>query len=317
MSSGFTALVSIIIPSYNYANFIAEAVSSALQQSHNNLQVIVVDDGSTDDTQHVVSTLMAQDNRIHYISQSNQGLSAARNTGIKHASGDFLVFLDADDVLHPDKIQAHLEHFSQVTETDISYGRSRYFLSGNPEETFANIDLNDAEWMPSISGNAAAVMPALVVNNIMPVCSAMLRRKLVEQVGDFDISLKSLEDWDYWLRAAALNSNFSFISDERLAAYIRVHDVSMSKNALRMLVTQYSLRLKNIPRCIGLMANEPGSASILRDNAKRRLRCLTTIADEMGVCNRQFLQLCRDESPVILLKMLGRLLRAQLTRKNG
>ena len=209
-------LVSIIIPSYNYENFIIEAINSALSQSHSNIEIIVVDDGSTDETASIVRALAKNDERIFYIHQYNQGLSAARNTGVKRSKGEFIVFLDADDILHPEKIQAHLEHFSQKPKADISYGRSRYFLSGKPEETFANIDLDNTEWMSGVSGNAAAVMPLLVVNNIMPVCSAMLRRTVVEQVGDFDTTLKSLEDWDYWLRATTIDRIFSFSADERL-----------------------------------------------------------------------------------------------------
>ena len=209
-------LVSIIIPSYNYENFIIEAINSALSQSHSNIEIIVVDDGSTDETASIVRALAKNDERIFYIHQYNQGLSAARNTGVKRSKGEFIVFLDADDILHPEKIQAHLEHFSQKPKADISYGRSRYFLSGKPEETFANIDLDNTEWMSGVSGNAAAVMPLLVVNNIMPVCSAMLRRTVVEQVGDFDTTLKSLEDWDYWLRATTIDCIFSFSADERL-----------------------------------------------------------------------------------------------------
>ena len=309
-------LVSVIIPAYNYVDFIAEAIHSVLQQSHSNIEIIVVDDGSTDETASIVGALVKKDARIFYIYQYNQGLSAARNTGVKHSKGEFIVFLDADDVLHPQKIQAHLEHFKQAPSADISYGRSCYFLSGKPQETFASFDLDDKDWMPCVSGNAITVMPALVVNNIMPVCSAMLRRSVVARVGEFDTGLKSLEDWDYWIRAAVAGCRFEFSEDERLAAYIRVHNISMSQNVLRMKKIQYRLRLDNIPRCIVTMFDPVISGALLQDNTKRRIRCLTTIAIEMGICNSEFWQLCRGEAPVILLKMLCRMLRARRTHKN-
>jgi glycosyltransferase involved in cell wall biosynthesis len=310
-------LVSIIVPAYNYAGYIGEAVESAQRQTHSHIEIIVVDDGSTDNTADVVGALVKQDARVRYIHQRNQGLSAARNTGMQHAKGEYVVFLDADDVMHLEKIQAHLEHFAQTPDTDISYGRSRYFLSGKPEKTFASFDLDNNDWMPCVSGTAATVMPALVVNNIMPVCSAMLRRSIVERVGDFDTTLKSLEDWDYWLRAAAAQCMFGFSDDARLATYIRVHDTSMSKNALRMLMTQYRLRLDNIPRCLSSMLDRAAANTMLKDNSKRRLRCLSTIAAETGILHREFWQLCRGESPIVLLKMLNRLWRARRADRNG
>jgi glycosyltransferase involved in cell wall biosynthesis len=303
------ASVSVIIPAYNYAVFLAEAVESALRQSHTNIEVIIVDDGSTDNTAAVVQTLAQRDARVRYVYQENQGLSAARNTGIKNATGDFLVFLDADDVLHEHKVAAHLEHFEREQTTDISYGSSRYFLSGQPEKTFASIALDEQDWMPKVSGGTADILPTLIVNNIMPVCSAMLRRRVVDAVGDFDSSLKSLEDWDYWLRAAAMNCRFSYAADARLAAYIRVHGISMSQNSLRMLQVQYGLRRVQIPRCLHQLLDRSLAQRLLSDNAKRRLRCLTTIAAEMGARSAGFKQLCRGESPVMLLKLFYRLLR--------
>ncbi len=158
-------------------------------------------------------------------------------------------------------------------------------------------------------------MPALVVNNIMPVCSAMLRREVILRVGDFDTSLKSLEDWEYWLRAAAADCQFSYSSDARLATYIRVHDISMSKNSLRMLQTQYRLRLESIPRCLQQMQDQQMAKQLCHDNAKRRLRCLTSIARETGICRRDFMELCRGESPAILARMLLRLLRASFAKR--
>jgi glycosyltransferase involved in cell wall biosynthesis len=302
-------LVSVIIPAYNYAAFLAEAVESALRQSHTNIEVIVVDDGSTDNTAEVAQRLMQQDARVRYVHQANQGLSAARNTGIKNAKGEFLVFLDADDVLHEHKVAAHLEHFLSDEKIDISYGSSRYFLSELPEKTYATIALDEQDWMPKVSGDAETVMPALVVNNIMPVCSAMLRRRVAEVVGDFDTALKSLEDWDYWLRAAATGCVFAYCDDARLAAFIRVHGISMSQNSLRMLQVQYGLRRTQIPRYLQRMTNTTLARQLQQDNAKRRLRCLSSIAAVMGWRSAAFRQLCRGESPVMLLKLAYRLLR--------
>lgn len=303
------SLVSVIVPAYNYAAFLAEAVNSALRQSHSNIEVVIIDDGSTDNTVEIAQGLMQQNARVRYVHQANQGLSAARNTGIKNAKGEFLVFLDADDVLHEHKVAAHLEHFLSDEKIDISYGSSRYFISDAPEKTYATIALDEQDWMPKVSGDAETVMPALVVNNIMPVCSAMLRRRVVEVVGDFDTALKSLEDWDYWLRAAAVGCVFAYCDDVRLAAFIRVHGISMSQNSLRMLQVQYGLRRTQIPRYLQRMASTTLARQLQQDNAKRRLRCLSSIAAAMGWHSVAFRQLCRGESPVMLLKLAYRLLR--------
>ncbi len=302
-------LVSVVVPAYNYAGFLAEAVTSALRQSHTALDILIVDDGSTDNTAAVAQQLVKQDSRVRYIHQANQGLSAARNTGMREARGDFLVFLDADDVLHEQKIAAHLAHFARESALDISYGSSRYFVSGQPDKTFASLALDEQDWMPKVSGTAAAALPALVVNNIMPVCSAMLRREVVARVGDFDTTLQSLEDWDYWLRAAAAGCRFGYCDDARLATFIRVHGVSMSQNTLRMLQVQYRLRREQIPRCLDSLADRALARRLQRDNRKRRLRCLATIAGELGAASPAFRALCRGESPVMLLKLRYRLLR--------
>lgn len=308
------ALVSIIVPAYNYGAFLAEAVESALRQSQAQLEVIIVDDGSTDDTAAIAAGLVQRDARVRYVHQPNQGLSAARNTGMKNAAGEFLVFLDADDVLHEHKLAAHLEHFAREPHVDISYGSSRYFLSGQPEKTFASLALDEQDWMPKVSGGAADVLPALVVNNILPVCSAMLRRGVVEAVGAFDTSLKSLEDWDYWLRAAAAGCCFGYSDDARLATYIRVHSTSMSQNTLRMLQVQYRLRREQIPRCLQRLADRALAARLQRDNNRRRLRCLATLAGLPGVSRADVRALCRGESPVMLLKLRYRLWRDRRNR---
>jgi glycosyltransferase involved in cell wall biosynthesis len=150
-------LVSIIIPAYNYAAFIAEAVNSALRQSHRNIEVvIIVDDGSTDNTAEVAQRLMQQDARVRYVYQANQGLSAARNTGIKNAKGEFLVFLDADDVLHEHKIAAHLEHFERDDRRQIfPTAAAVIFYPMQPEKTYASIALDEQDWMPKVSGGTA------------------------------------------------------------------------------------------------------------------------------------------------------------------
>lgn len=303
--SAANVLVSIVVPSYNYAHFLPETIESALSQTHANIEIIIIDDGSTDNTREVAEQLLQQDARIQYVHQVNQGLSAARNTGIKHASGEFVVFLDADDLMHPQKIAAHLEHFASDEKIDISYGESRYFVSGDINTTYANIELTQQAWMPQVSGRAAEMLPTLIVNNIMPVCSVMMRKAAIDKTGAFDTSLRSLEDWDYWLRAAAQDCYFSYSSDSRLAAYIRVHGTSMSQNNLRMLQVQYLLRMQHIPLALQQLQDKKLAKKLLRNNLKKRLRTAVTVKPLMD--KLEFKQLIYAESLLQKLKIYWRL----------
>ena len=123
-------LISVIIPCYNYGHFLSEAVDSVLGQKRGELtvEIIVVDDGSTDDTAVVAQGLGSS---IRYIHQENQGLSEARNTGIRAAKGDFLVFLDADDLLTANTLSSHLNNFAAHPELDASVCLSLQAVESN------------------------------------------------------------------------------------------------------------------------------------------------------------------------------------------
>jgi len=189
--------VSVIIPAYNYATYICEAVDSVLKQSYANIEVIVVDDGSTDDT---ASKLMAYDGRIRYIYQDNQGASAARNRGLQEATGKYISFLDADDRYRADNIAKKVG-----------------FLKSNPEYTWC---YSDWAWVNEVGatvmlGHEPKVSLAHIKGegNVLPFALQgyrlgtnvfMFRSSLVQRLGGFDESLQVLEDYDYYLRAAAL-----------------------------------------------------------------------------------------------------------------
>lgn len=111
-------LVSIIVPTYNYGRYLLKAVKSCLAQTYSNIEIIIIDDGSTDDTRVIVQCL---DDRLAYIFQENRGVSAARNNGLKNARGDFIAFLDADDYLLPDSIELRLKALMEHTDVGICF----------------------------------------------------------------------------------------------------------------------------------------------------------------------------------------------------
>ena len=120
-------LVSVIVTCYNQANCIATAVNSVTAQTHADVECIVVDDGSSDDSATVIEQLAAADHRVRLVQQANGGVSSARNTGFQHAKGDFIQFLDGDDTLDREKLHLQLEHFASDDSIDVSFANHQFY----------------------------------------------------------------------------------------------------------------------------------------------------------------------------------------------
>jgi len=183
---GINTLVSVIIPTFNRSRLVAEAVASALAQEAVALEVIVVDDGSEDDTAAVLTSLGAA---VRPVFQAHAGVSAARNTGIRMARGEWLAFLDSDDLWLPQKLQKQLEFFRthprfkicQTEETWIRHGRR----------------LNPRGYHRKPQGYC---FPRLLERCLVSPSAVVIHRSLFEEVGLFDESLPACEDYDLWLR---------------------------------------------------------------------------------------------------------------------
>lgn len=183
---GRPMLVSVVIPTFNHAQFVTEAVESALSQTYQPLEVIVVDDGSTDETKSVLAPYVG---RIQYVRQENRGLSAARNVGIGRASGEWIALLDADDLWSPHKIQLQVEASRANPELTLIGGRG-----GATDQFSAPVgDLAVREF---------TVLDFLTSTPFGP-SAAMVRRDLFSTIGCFDEELSPVADRDFWLRAAA------------------------------------------------------------------------------------------------------------------
>ena len=234
-------LVTAIIPTHNYGRYIGEALESLRSQTYLNWECIVVDDGSTDDTCEVVAHHSVADARIHYVWQENRRQAAARNHGIRHARGEYIQFLDADDLLEREKLKRQVEFLEFRPEVDIVYSNVRYFDPEKPDELrYANAD--DEPWMPVISGAGEEILVPLVRNNIMPVNAPMIRRSTVEEVGFFDEKLPPVEDWEYLIRCAAAGKRFQYEDSEGVRALVRAHAESSSSNRRRMLCAEILMR---------------------------------------------------------------------------
>lgn len=239
-------LVSVIVPSYNYGHLIAETLSCVQAQTLEDWECLVVDDGSTDNTEEVVSSFVTQDSRIRYFKQNNQKQAAARNTGIQNSKGTYFQFLDADDLIEPRKLELHAASLEAHPEIDIVYSGVRYFSSENPTERLLSRRYSMWEdgnsWMPEVSGNGNVVLSKLLRNNIMVVNSALVRRSRIESVGLFNIALTPVEDWEYWIRCAAHGAAFRYDDAQESHALVRSHSESASADGRRMLTATLRLR---------------------------------------------------------------------------
>jgi len=198
--------VSVIIPVFNGVTFVTRAIESVLHQTVVDLELIVVDDGSTDETASLVQAI--KDPRLRYLHQQNQGPSVARNNGIRVATGEWIAFLDSDDYWLPTKLAAQLDRARQMPDAGLIYCGASYLDPAG----------NLIDDMPAlVEGH---VLPELLLNNCVSggTSSAALRRDLLDAIGPFDESMSCCEDWDLWLRAA--NATPYAKVDERLVCVI-------------------------------------------------------------------------------------------------
>lgn len=215
--------VTIIIPCYRQGHFLANAVDSALNQTYQNVEVVVINDGSDDNTDQVAKDY---GNKIRYHSKPNGGLSAARNSGIELATGDYVVFLDADDELAKNTVEESLKQLDGQSNAATVAGFKSF-----------NEDNNDRTWLHSVEiCDEHVQLTSFIHHNAGPCHSFMVPLEAVRKVGSFETSLDSCEDWDLWNRLLVFG--ISFVAVEGKFAYYRDTPDSMSKNKTRMLRTR-------------------------------------------------------------------------------
>ena len=192
-------MVSVIIPTYNCASYVAEAVASVLVQTVQDVEIIVVDDGSTDTTPSVLEPFR---HTVQYVRQGNRGVSAARNIGMAHAAGDFIAFLDADDIWLPNKLELQLQFLRDHRDVALVFGDAEHFDgSGTVIPSF----LRQKTSFPMQNGGSLVLRDAfrlLLEANYITTSTVVITRACLKRVGVFDESLRSVEDRDLWLRVA-------------------------------------------------------------------------------------------------------------------
>lgn len=211
--SAATPLVSAVIPAYNAEPWIGETLRSVLAQSYPRIEVIAVDDGSRDRTEHVIRSF---GERVRYVRQENGGVSRARNQGAAHARGEFLAFLDADDLWAPTKIARQVSRLQARPEAVASFTDCVYLDARTRRETPATPSRLEPDLV------AGLLLHSCIVGNASTV---MVRRTIFERLAGFDPAFSNNADWDLWIRLAELGP--VDVLNEPLARY-RVHSVSMS-----------------------------------------------------------------------------------------
>ena len=227
-------LVSIIIPTYNTARYLEEAVNSALGQTYKNKEIIVVDDGSTDNTREILDVYIRK-GVIKYIYQKNKGLAGARNTGIMSARGEYVALLDADDLFKLDKVEKQLRYLNNCPDCDFCYCDVLLFQDNRPNKFFRY----DYKYY---SGSIFKYL--LRQNFINPSTLFFHRKNIIDKFGLFNESLRRVEDLEYYLRVSLAGAKFCFLDEPLFLSRVRKNGNLQSDQAL---VQETTLNvLKNI-----------------------------------------------------------------------
>lgn len=224
-----TSLVSAVIPCFNQAHFLGEAIDSLLAQTYPDIEIIVVDDGSTDNTAEVAS----RNANVRLMRQQNSGLAAARNSGIRASRGEYLVFLDADDRLLPNAVEAGFNCLQEQPSSVFAWGRYRRLApDGSAIVATRYTPLGHDPYAELLRGNHIAMHATVIY-----------RRSILDSTGGFDVSLPACEDYDLYLR---ITRQHKIAYHDQVIAEYRRHETNMSCNSLLMLETALSvLRSQN------------------------------------------------------------------------
>ncbi len=250
--------VSVIIPTFNCAQFLPFAIDSVLKQTYPDFEMIIVDDGSTDNTPEIIKPyLVNHPSKIKYIWQPNKGLAIARNTAINNSTGEYIALLDADDAWLPDKLELQVKILNEKNETGLIHSNITYIsekggiLSSPPRN-------------PQIlSGNIFTDIFLRKENIACP--TVLFKRKCINEVGLFDENLTRLgcEDRDLWLR---ILKRFNAIYIDKSLSYYRLRHGSMSKNIEKMYKARYYVIQKNFSnKNVSLIMKRKAIASCHRE----------------------------------------------------
>lgn len=262
-------LASVIIPAYNAARYIQEALESVFAQTYSDYEVIVVNDGSPD-TQELESITAPYLNRVIYITQENRGLAGARNTGLRAAKGEFVALLDADDIWLPDYLSTQVRFLEDHPDFDLAYCNAIFF----GDSVYAG-----REYMAAFPSEGDATASAIISRRCHVFVSVTARRDALRAVG-FDEALRSCEDFDCWIRFAAAGYRIGY-HREVLVRY-RKHRASLSTNAKMMA----EFNLKVLTKSLSYWPENSKEIKLLRKSVEDKKAELEMIEGKLALRDR-------------------------------
>jgi glycosyltransferase involved in cell wall biosynthesis len=253
------AKVDVIIPAFNAAHYLPVAIESVVSQTFDDWRILLVDDGSTDNTAEVVAPFLDRlGSKISYIKQNNRGLPAARNTAIRASTSEFLALLDADDVWLPCRLAESLKTLADRPQAGLAYGLVTHI---DPEGRLGTTFEGNRRY------TEGQIAPYIYMRKVeLPCPTLTFRRKCVDEVGLFDETMRATEDRDLWLRIA-LRYEVAFVP--KVIAYYRTSPTSMSTDPNRMLKAQLQFIQKHYgaPGC-GIRARQVAWARVYKQRAE-------------------------------------------------
>ncbi len=214
--------ISVIMPAYNAVQYISESIQSVIDQSYKNWELIIVDDGSIDDTAKIVKDFANRESRIKYFYQKNSRQGKARNLALKHADGDYIAFLDADDLWHPLKLEKQI-FFLKSKNADLVFCDSSIF-NEDPMKPIGKLGVKAGYFF----GNEGIKL--FLESNRIPLLTVLVKREKVLQVNGFTevLEIQNAEDYHLWLKL--LSNNNKFYASDELLAYYRKHSYQSTAN---------------------------------------------------------------------------------------
>jgi glycosyltransferase involved in cell wall biosynthesis len=224
-----TELISVVIPCYNAKRYLAGALRSVLSQGWSSLEVIVVDDGSSDGSADLVAREFPE---VVLLRQSNQGAAAARNLGIRHARGEWIAFLDSDDVWLPGKLKAQWQRIQAEPGARMVYTAWKEWESECAEPSGEDLaSLIEGAGKETWGGPSGWIYPQLLLDCVVWTSTVMAQRSLLEEVGPFDPELRLGQDYDLWLRASRLTP---ILRVHKPYALYRIHPANSTKRVPKL-----------------------------------------------------------------------------------
>lgn len=251
--------VSVIIPTYNYGKYIERAIDSILTQTYQDFEIIVVDDGSTDNTGEIIRS--KQNDKIRYFYQENKGAPSARNKGIKESIGKYIAFLDADDEWFPNKLEKQIDKFQKASvRVGLVYSGLIYIWKENEDKVIKIV--------PTLRGN---IFDSFLKVSVLGSPTPLIKKCCFQKAGLFDERLPSCQDWDMWLRISKYYE-VDFVSDILAKHHIHKNQITekieLKIQGRKMMIKKYHDVLVNYPSILSIHFSELGKLNCVAGNWK-------------------------------------------------